>query len=128
MMAARAYAAKGVLGLAVHHRVDRAQTRPDGAQTRFERAGRHDRVTVEINLAPIRRSGADRLHIVFWMDEQQSLVIGLRRFLALQSGKGFVLQNLLHSADAVRAFGMTRAGVVIFERLMREIQRGHTAR
>jgi hypothetical protein len=124
-MAAGAHAAEGVLVLALHHRVDRAQAGAYGAQARFERRRREHRVAVEIDQALVGRGLAHRLDIGGVMDELEHLEIGLRRLLAGERGEHLMVHHRVDGAHPVGPLWVALPGIVLFEHGMRQIQSGH---
>ena len=125
VVAGRANGDEGVGRLLVHHLVDRAHGAAGAAQGRFDAAGRHRGIGVEMHQAVRRRSVADRLDVFHRMRQRDDLERRTRCLLARQHMEPFVLQRLLDGAQAVRPLGMPGRVHVIEAGGMAEEQSGH---
>src|SRR5579872_1882904 len=125
VMARRAHRDESVGAAPAHHRVDGARRSARGATRRLERSWRHRRVGVEATQALLRRGALDRGEIRLGMDAQQRLAADQRRRLAREQRKALLLKRPLDRLDALRAFGMAIARVMVERRWMREQDRRH---
>jgi len=113
MMAGRAERAEDIVSLASEHGIDGGGGGTHGAKGRFEGAGRHHGIGIDIFHALFRQHGLDVMQVFLGVGAENILFLAERRQLTFQPGKMGRFEDFVDDLDAVHPFGVAFRGEMI---------------